>query len=354
MINFIFIGGAALLSVISMPIIINFCKKFSLYDSQNARKIHSGNIPRLGGVGIAISFFVMALLCVIFEKNIDMFSNLPLLIAAFIIFGFGIVDDILELPAYVKLLVQLVAVSLVTFSGYRFTQIFAWKLPTVLSFMLTFGWILGVINAYNLIDGLDGLCGSLSFTALISLGIILSVFKIPEATICFILAGSIFGFLCFNWPPAKIFMGDGGSQFLGFMIATIPLYTTKGISFEYNKLLIMVILASFPIFDTIAAIWRRIRDKRPIMSPDKMHLHHKFLNLGYTQKQTLFIILGIQVLLCACVSLSIFLEKFRGTVFLVEAFIFMIIFFSIMHYTNRTVLRKQNNEIEQKAKEEEK
>ena len=107
MINFIFIGGAALLSVISMPIIINFCKKFSLYDSQNARKIHSGNIPRLGGVGIAISFFVMALLCVIFEKNIDMFSNLPLLIAAFIIFGFGIVDDLLELPAYVKLLVQL-------------------------------------------------------------------------------------------------------------------------------------------------------------------------------------------------------------------------------------------------------
>ena len=86
MINLIFIGGAALLSVISMPIIINFCKKFSLYDSQNARKIHSGNIPRLGGVGIAISFFVMALLCVIFEKNIDMFSNLPLLIAAFIIF----------------------------------------------------------------------------------------------------------------------------------------------------------------------------------------------------------------------------------------------------------------------------
>ena len=354
MLNFIFIGGAALLSVISMPIIINFCKKFSLYDSQNARKIHSGNIPRLGGVGIAISFFVMALLCVIFEKNIDMFSNLPLLIAAFIIFGFGIVDDILELPAYVKLLVQLVAVSLVTFSGYRFTQIFAWKLPTVLSFMLTFGWILGVINAYNLIDGLDGLCGSLSFTALVSLGIILSVFKIPEATICFILAGSIFGFLCFNWPPAKIFMGDGGSQFLGFMIATIPLYTTKGISFEYNKLLIMVILASLPIFHTIAAIWRRIRDKRPIMSPDKMHLHHKFLNLGYTQKQTLFIILGIQVLLCACVSLSIFLEKFRGTVFLVEAFIFMIIFFSIMHYTNRAVLRKQNNEIEQKAKEEEK
>ena len=353
MTNLIFIGGAILLSVISMPIIINFCKKFSLYDSQNARKIHSGNIPRLGGVGIAISFFVMALLCVIFEKNIDMFSNLPLLLAAFIIFGFGIVDDILELPAYVKLLVQLVAVSLVTFSGYRFTQIFAWKLPTVLSFMLTFGWILGVINAYNLIDGLDGLCGSLSFTTLIALGVILAVFKIPEANICFILAGSIFGFLCFNWPPAKIFMGDGGSQFLGFMIATIPLYSTKGVTFEYNKLLLMIILASFPIFDTIAAIWRRIRDNRPIMSPDKMHLHHKFLNLGYTQKQTLLIILGIQVLLCACVLLSIFLEKFKGTAFLMEALIFMCIFFAIMHYTNRAVIRKQNkqqNESEDKEK----
>ena len=74
------------------------------------------------------------------------------------------------------------------------------------------------------------------------------------------------------------------------MIATIPLYSTKGVTFEYNKLLLMIILASFPIFDTIAAIWRRIRDNRPIMSPDKMHLHHKFLNLGYTQKQTLHII----------------------------------------------------------------
>lgn len=351
MTQFIFIGAAALLSVISMPIIIKFCKKFSLYDSQNARKIHSGDIPRLGGVGIAISFFIVAFLCVIFEKNIDLFSNLPLLIAALIIFVFGIVDDILELPAYVKLLVQLVAVSLVTFSGYRFTQIFAWKLPTILSFMLTFGWILGVINAYNLIDGLDALCGSLSFTALVSLGIILSIFKIPEAIICFILAGSIFGFLCFNWPPAKLFMGDGGSQFIGFMIATIPLYSTKGLSFEYNKLLIMIILASFPIFDTIAAIWRRLRDKRPIMSPDKMHLHHKFLNLGYTRKQTLFIILGIQILLCVCVVLSIFLEKFRGTAFLMEAFIFMCIFFGIMHYTNRAVLRKQSKEAEEKTNE---
>ena len=106
-----------------------------------------------------------------------------------------------------------------------------------------------------------------------------------------------------------------------------------------------------PIFDTIAAIWRRLRDKRPIMSPDKMHLHHKFLNLGYTRKQTLFIILGIQILLCVCVVLSIFLEKFRGTAFLMEAFIFMCIFFGIMHYTNRAVLRKQSKVEEEKTNE---
>jgi UDP-GlcNAc:undecaprenyl-phosphate GlcNAc-1-phosphate transferase len=167
-----------------------------------------------------------------------------------------------------------------------------------------------------------------------------------ESGICFILAGSILGFLCFNWPPAKLFMGDGGSQFLGFMIATVPLYTSCGESFEYNKFLIMIILTSFPVFDTIAAIWRRLRDKRPIMSPDKSHLHHKLLNMGYTGKQTLFLIDFIQVLLCLAVILSFFIGTLKGTAILFETLIFMVIFFSVIHYTNRAVnLKKKEDEL---------
>ena len=329
-----------ILSLISMPIIIHFCNKHNIYDYHDARKVHSGNISRLGGVGIIFAFIVSTALYLIFTSQLSMTKSLPVLLAGFIIFIFGLLDDIFTLSAWLKLIVQLAATSLVTVTGYRFTQIFGWVLPTPLSFILTFGWILGVINAYNLIDGLDGLCGTLSFTAVTTLGVLYTLSNNLEAGICFILAGAIFGFLCFNWPPAKLFMGDDGSQFLGFMIATIPLYTSSDI-FEYNKFLIMLILTAFPVFDTIAAIWRRLRDKRPIMSPDRSHLHHKLLNIGYTKRQALHLIAFIQILLCGMVILSFFIGKLKGTAMLLEGFIFMVIFFSVIHYTNRAINRKK-------------
>ena len=336
----LFILLSIVLSLISMPIIIHFCNKHNLYDYQDARKVHTGNISRLGGVGITFAFTISAALYLIFNAQLSTMKSLPILIAALIIFGFGLLDDILTLPAIVKFIVQLAASALVTFNGYRFTQIFGWVLPVPISYILTFGWIVGVINAYNLIDGLDGLCGSLSFSAVVTLGVLYSLSSNMEAGLCFILGGAIFGFLCFNWPPAKLFMGDDGSQFLGFMVATIPLYSSSDI-FEYNKFLIMIILTAFPVFDTIAAIWRRLRDKRPIMSPDKFHLHHKLLNMGYTKRQVLRLIVFIQILLCTMVILSFFIGKLKGTAMLLEGFIFMIIFFSVIHYTNRAINRKK-------------
>lgn len=336
MFEYLFILLAIVLSLVSMPIIIAICKKLNLYDYQNARKIHSGNIPRLGGFGIFISFFISSFAYLLYSNQISTIKNLPIFIAAFIVFLFAILDDLLDLPAIVKLIVQLIAVSVVTFNGYRFTKIFAWEMPTIISYILTFGWILGVINAYNLIDGLDGLCGSLSITAIITLGILYTLSGNAESILCFILAGAIFGFLCFNWPPAKLFMGDGGSQFLGFMIATFPLYASNDV-FEYNKFIIMIIISSFPVFDTIAAIWRRLRDKKPIMSPDRSHLHHKLLNMGYSKKNALYFIIFIQVLLCCTVIISYFLGTTKGSAILLEASAFMILFFAIIHYTNRKI-----------------
>ncbi len=337
----LFIGLSFILSLISMPLIIKFCKRYSLYDSHNARKIHSGDIPRIGGVGIAFSFLVSAILYLVFSDGVRDFSSVPVLVAGFIIFLFGLLDDILELPAVAKLMVQLVAVSIVTFSGYRFTQICGWRIPTVLSFVLTFGWILGVINAYNLIDGLDGLCGSLSFSGFVTLGILYMLAGSGEAGLCFILAASVLGFLCFNWPPAKLFMGDDGSQFLGFMIAVAPLYTTAP-ALEYNKFLIMILLTSFPVFDTIAAIWRRLRDRKPVMSPDRSHLHHKLLNMGYTKKTALYLIVFIQILICGVAVLSFYFKGKKGALLLAEAIVFMVIFFSVIHYTNRAVIKKNS------------
>ena len=329
-----------------MPLIILFCKKFSLYDYQNARKIHSGNIPRLGGVGIFLSFMISASIFITTDKITNINRILPLIIAAAIIFLFALLDDLLTLPAIIKLIVQLIAVSIVVFNGFRFHQIFSWELPLPISIILTFGWILGVINAYNLIDGMDGLCGSFSITAIITLGILYTLTGNEESILCYILAASILGFLCFNWPPAKLFMGDAGSQFLGFMISVFPLFDSSNV-FEYNKLLIMIVITSFPVFDTIAAIWRRIRDKRPIMSPDRAHLHHKLLNMGYTKFTALYLLLFLQILLCGSVVISYFLGAKRGMALLIESITFIILFFSFVHYTNRAVMLKKQKEEEE-------
>ena len=334
----LFIALAGILSLASMPLIIRLCKKFSLYDYQSSRKIHSGNIPRLGGVGIFLAFIISAC-AYIFINKVDNFNQiLPIIIAGTIVFAFALLDDLLNLPALAKLIVQLIAVSIVVFNGFRFKQIFSWTLPTPVSLILTFGWILGVINAYNLIDGLDGLCGSFSISTIITLGVLYTLTGNPEAILCFILAASIFGFLCFNWPPAKLFMGDAGSQFLGFMISVFPLFDSSNI-FEHNKLLIMIVMTAFPVFDTIAAIWRRIRDKHPIMSPDRSHLHHKLLNMGYSKKSALYLLCFLQILLCGSVIISYFLGAKRGMALLLESTAFVTLFFSFVHYTNRAVIQ---------------
>lgn len=329
------------LCAVFTPLIILFCKKFSLYDSVNARKIHSGNIPRLGGVGIIIAFMLSVVPCFLIDKNLSTMNTIPILVAGFIIFLFGIIDDIFEMRAFLKLIVQLVATSIVVLNGFRFRQIFGWIMPAPIAMILTFGWVLGIINAYNLIDGLDGLCGMLSFTTLLTISFVLRNSYLEGTAVSLILAAAVLGFLVYNWPfpNAKIFMGDGGSQCLGFMIATIPLYTSHS-EFEYNKFLMMLVIVSFPMMDTIAAIWRRLRDHHPIMSPDRSHLHHKLLNLGFSKKQALYMLFGIQLLICITIILSTFLEKEKAAILLGVAFGFMICFFAIIHYTNRAVLKK--------------
>lgn len=334
---------AFLISLLSMPIIIKFSTKFNIFDYQDARKIHSGNISRLGGVGIAISFFVCTAVYFLIADASLFIEYLPIISAGLIIFVFGFIDDVVTLRAIVKLLIQIVATCLVIFSGNRFTQIGPWQIPSALSYIFTFCWVIGVVNAFNLIDGLDGLCGSLAFTTTLTLGIIYTLSGNNISVICFILAASILGFLCFNWPPAKLFMGDCGSQFLGFMLATLPLIPADSV-IEFNKFLIIASVAAFPIFDTIAAIWRRIRDKRPIMSPDKSHLHHKLLNMGYTKKNSLYLVVFIQLLLCSLVIISYLLGTYKGMMVLLLTLFFVTLFFTFIHYTNQAILKRKGME----------
>lgn len=325
-----------------MPIIIKLCNHYGWYDKINDRKVHKGNIPRLGGVGFVLAFFITSFILVLTDDNSHIYQLLPVFIGGSVIFIFGILDDFIDLRAYIKFLIQLgVAVFMVLF-GFSFSYFGPWELGWIGKIITVF-WIIGIINAYNLIDGVDGLCGGLSFFSIITLGLLYSQKAPQTATICFLLAAAIVGFLAFNKPPAKIFMGDGGSQFLGFMIAILPLYE-KTTSFDYNKLPILLVLTAIPVFDTFAAIWRRTREHRSFFSPDKSHLHHKLMNLGYSTWGILIILYVIQFSLCCAVLAASKCPNHTAAWMEFGTFIAVTIFFSIIHYTNRAVTRMHQQE----------
>ncbi len=342
--------GILLVSSSLIPLIIKFCKKYALYDSVNARKIHSGNIPRLGGIAIFLSFIIgyIVYFCVTDFKTFH--TKLPLLIGGSIIFAVGILDDIVDLRAWQKAIAQMVATAIVVLGGYRFQTFFGIPLYTsiwgrIFSSGFTFCWVFGIINSYNLIDGLDALCGTLALSVFASTAIIYSEFYIEGTAICIFMVAAVLGFLFYNWPPAKIFMGDNGSQFLGFMVAILPLYAYAGNSinktYEFNKILVIINLVSIPMTDTIAAIWRRIRDHRPIMSPDRAHLHHKLLNLGFSKKNALVLVDTIQILICIIVLMSLYFKPYVATLILVLTYCVVMALFCMIHFTNRSVLRRQ-------------
>ncbi len=236
----------------------------------------------------------------------------------------------------VKLLIQIIAALIVIFGGYRFEVILRIKIPFVIGCAFTVVWIIGIINAFNLIDGLDGLCGGITFLIFITLGIVFYQVKDQNAGVCFIAASAILGFLVFNKPDAKIFMGDCGSQFLGFMVSVVPLYFTEQ-NLEYIMFPTMAVLVAIPVLDVVAAIWRRTREGRPIMSPDRAHIHHKLLNIGFSKRQVLVILLSMQGLSCISVVLSCYLSRYRGVILLGMVFLFLVSFYTIIHYTNRAV-----------------
>lgn len=327
------------LSSVFIPIIIKLCKKHGWYDSVNARKVHKGNIPRLGSMGFVPAFTIMMAVYVLIVRDSSK-TMIPFVIAGFVIFVFGIIDDFLDLRAIVKLFIQIIAALIVLIGGFRFKQFYIWTIPASLGYLITFCWIIGIINAYNLIDGVDGLCGGLSAITLLALGIIYSRSVTDTAAACFILIAAICGFLLYNKPKAKIFMGDGGSQFLGFMIAALPLYQTTD-TFETNKFFIVINLVSIPLIDCIAAIWRRIRDHRGIMSPDRSHLHHKLMNMGCSVGQILLILLGLQSVICIMCGIAMALKGTAALVLLICTFAGVNVFFCAIHYANRAVIQKQ-------------
>lgn len=327
------------ISAITIPIVIRLCNKYQWYDTVNKRKIHTGNIPRLGSIGFVTAFVIAAFLYGSIDNAVHLLNIVPILMAGLIIFAGGVIDDFKDLPAKLKLLIQAAAALIVVANDFIFTRIGSFSFG-IAGYGITFLWIIGVVNAFNLIDGVDALCGGLSFFIITTIGIIYVIYGADSvAILCFILAAAILGFLVYNKPKAKIFMGDGGSQFLGFMVAILPLYPVAIPRFAYNKLAVTFVLAAIPILDTFAAMWRRTREHRSFFSPDRSHLHHKLMNMGYGTTSILVLLYAIQIALCIAVIGATWLGGRWSILILFGCFIAMIGFFSIIHYTNRAVAR---------------
>lgn len=298
-----------------MPAILYFAHKKGLYDSVGERKVHNGNIPRLGGVGIAAAF-LMAIIALMFfqEQQIADFSGRyrvwPVLLAGALVFCIGLVDDLVDLRARLKFFTETCATIFIIAFGFRFRVIIVpWGIGHIdlglFSYPLTYIWVVGITNAMNLIDGIDGLAGGVSFIASLTFGLFfLTQGYVLSAEFCLVIAGAVAGFLMFNLPPAKIFMGDSGSLFLGFSMAALPLLGQRGGGAEIGLLSAATILA-IPMFDTFAAMYRRTKAGVSFFTPDKDHIHHVLLRKVQSTKRVLLIMYGINVIMAAA-ALSTF------------------------------------------------
>ncbi|HWJ79374.1 MAG TPA: MraY family glycosyltransferase [Niallia sp.] len=276
-------------SILLTPLVRKLAFRVGAMDKPEQRKVHQHIMPRLGGLAIYICFIIGALVI-----NPDRAYHFPILVGSTIIVAIGILDDIYSLSAKIKFVGQTIAALVVVLWGG--VQVEFINLPFggqlefgFLDIPITVLWIVGITNAINLIDGLDGLASGVSCIALFTItGMAMIMGNGYVVAISAIVLASTIGFLFFNFYPAKIFLGDTGALFLGFIIAVMSLLGFKNVAFI--SFVIPIIILGVPISDTFFAIIRRLVNKQPLMAPDKSHLHHCLLNIGFTHRQTVIII----------------------------------------------------------------
>ena len=265
--------------------------KWNIVDHPNYRKIHKKVTPRFGGMAIFLGSFLGILY--LWPENEHL---LAIIAGAFVIVITGTLDDKYEIRPVIKLTGQFIAASFIVSSGLIIEQI---TLPFIgkielgfISVLVTVFWIIGITNAINLIDGLDGLATGVSTIALISISIMAIIdSQLIVLYFSIVLIGANLGFLYHNFYPAKIYMGDTGSNFLGYIIAVISMLGLfKNVALL--SFLIPIIILGVPIFDTLFSIIRRIRDKESIMMADNKHVHYQLLRIGFSHRTSVLIMYG--------------------------------------------------------------
>lgn len=298
-------------SLFFTSVVKNIAFHVGALDIPNERKVHKVPMPRLGGIAIFGGFLLGHM--IYGSHSIQMNA---ILIGSFVIIITGMLDDIKPLKPKVKLLGQIIAsLILIYYGGFLLQEVSAFGITINFSFLaplVTLFFILGCINCINLIDGIDGLAAGISSIYFLTISIIAvmqGTFGL-ELILCLILLGSTLGFLVHNFNPASIFMGDSGSMFLGYMIATIALLGFKNVTL--TSLIIPLLILAIPILDTLFAIIRRVLRGESISSPDKFHIHHQLLSRNFTQKQTVLIIYLIDILFAAASIIYILKDRTLG------------------------------------------
>ncbi|HSW60114.1 MAG TPA: MraY family glycosyltransferase [bacterium] len=310
------------------PVLIKIGIKYGFVDKVNQRKIHIGVIPRIGGIGIALGTLFPLFLLYFYNNFVSrtLFGSTENVVV--IIFGglsislLGLFDDIKGVSAKLKLLFQIFLAIIAIYCGFSINAMSTpWGVIQLgwAGYVITVLWIVGIINAFNLIDGMDGLSSGVSFFACItimSLSIVNGYMFV--ALVSAALAGAVVGFLVYNFNPAKIFMGDAGSMFIGYILAVLSLKNqSKGHTIV--SMLVPIIAMGLPILDTTLAFLRRFLRNQSIFSADKQHIHHILLSKGLNQRKVVFMLYGISVVFTILAMLLIFQKD-------IEAFLVIMVF----------------------------
>ena len=325
-----------------IPIIKKIAFHINALDIPNERKIHKKPMPRLGGLGIFSGFLIGYML---FGNHTYLMNSI--LIGSFVLLIVGMIDDINSIKARYKLLGQIVASMIVVlYGGLLLKDISFFGLYVdfgILAYPITIMFILGCINCMNLIDGMDGLAGGISSIFFLTIGIIAVIkgqFALATA-LTFIMFGSTLGFLFHNFYPAKIFMGDSGSMFLGLMIAVITLLGFK--STMMSAIIIPFFILAVPIFDTVFAIIRRKLKGESFATPDKSHIHHQLLKRNFSQRQTVITIYIVTFLFSsASMIYSLVNQKIGMIIYGVLMLIFIVLVLKTDIIFERSVKKERN------------
>ena len=348
---------ALITAFVITPYTIRLAKKVGAIDMPSDRRVNKKPIPRIGGIAIILGFLISCLYLVIsmaIEGTLNLNDDenykmklLGFLIGIIILGTFAYLDDLKNLRPWQKLIAQLVAASVIFFFGVKIDTINNNLINPIFSYILTVGWIVGITNSINLIDGLDGLSSGVTLISCISLLMIFATNSSSIVSVVLItaLAGAISGFLPFNVNPAKTFMGDVGAQFMGFCLAVIAIF---GVAKTVTLVVLVapILVLGLPIFDTLFAIFRRLKkgkSLKAVFMADNGHLHHRLMRRGYTQKQ------AVAILYAASASLGMF------AIILIDngiwkAFSFALVVAAVMWLGN-SELKKYRDELLKENKE---